>query len=93
MDELSFKVGRYEAEAMTAMVRTPAGPLFLSRVLPGRWAIQRPGAPDGAATPSWDGEAFVTPKVPFFKAERLEEEVFKASGFLAAEAAGASRDN
>ena len=93
MDELSFKVGRYEAEALTAMVQTDGGPLFLTRVLPGRWAIQRPGTSEGTATPSWDGSEFVTPKVPFFKAERLEEEIFKAGDLMAKEANRVSRDN
>ena len=84
MSDYTFKVGELEAEVLTAMVRTPAGPLFLSQVLPGHWAIQRPGTPDGDATPSWGGgeDGFVTPRVPFFPCGRLEEEIGKASDWL-----------
>lgn len=95
MGELSFKIGRYEAEALTAMVQTDAGPLFLSRVLPGRWAIMRPGTPEGEATPAWGGkvDGFVASRVPFFPTDRVEEEIGFAADWMAEEAEGASPGN
>jgi hypothetical protein len=53
------KIGEYLAEPLTAMVVTDHGSLMLTRILPGRWTIQRPGTPDEDATPTWDGHRFV----------------------------------
>ena len=82
MGKFKLSIGGWEAEPLSASVSTPAGPLFLSRVLPGRWAIQRPGAEGDAYTPTWDGARFTGPKVTFFEEGRLEAEIGKAVAHL-----------
>ena len=57
---MRFRVGGFQAEVLTAMVTTGYGPLMLTRTMPGRWTIQRPGRPEEDATPVWDGSRFVT---------------------------------
>ncbi len=59
--DATFKVGPFrDAEVLTAMVKVGAVPLFLVRVLPGRWCIQRGATEGDEVTPVWDGRNFAT---------------------------------
>ena len=68
--EYCLKMGdEIVAEALTlAVVRRGRPVLFLTRVMPGRWAVQRPGTAAEDATPAWAGpeEGFVSGRVPTF---------------------------
>ena len=83
MDDLSFKVGGYEAEPLTVMVTTPKGKLFLTRTMPGRWRIQRAGTPNEPATPTWDGEVFrIAACTTAFRTEELPDSIKAAARAL-----------
>lgn len=57
--DATFKVGPYRhAEVLTAMVKVGAVSLFLVRILPGRWCIQRGSLDSDVAAPVWDGRNF-----------------------------------
>jgi hypothetical protein len=86
-----IKIGKYEAEPLTAKVATSAGLILLTQVLPGRWSVQRPGRPDEDHTPTWDGGAFIKlrGRVPSFEKKHLEAEIDAALSYLAAGAADA----
>lgn len=58
MSRFYVKIGVLEAEVLTMKVVTGAGDLFLTRTLPGHWAIQRAGEPSAPYTPTWDGRRF-----------------------------------
>jgi len=51
-------LGRFELEPLTAMAQTRHGPLFLTRVMPGRWLVQAAGTEEGQG-PIWTGEQFL----------------------------------
>lgn len=85
------KIGKYEADVLTAMVSTDYGPLMLTRVLPGRWTVQTPGQPKDDFTPTWDGEAFTrVDQRAYILEENLEDAISAASHHLMAAAMAAA---
>jgi hypothetical protein len=55
--DVRIALGRFELEPLTAMAQTRHGPLFLTRVMPGRWLVQAAGTEEGRG-PIWTGERF-----------------------------------